>query len=75
MQPFIASFKSMNKIVDSCFSTKPVDLCNFDKNINQLRNALKSTDVSQTVKIHVIFNHLKQAIILLNNDGLGVWSE
>ena len=75
LQPYIASFKAMNKIVVSCFSTKQVDLCDFDTNISELRNALKSTGVSQTVKIHVILDHLKQAIMLLNNNGLGVWYE
>lgn len=73
--PYIASLKAMNKIVESCFTAKKVDLSDFDKNISELRNALKSTDVSQTIKIHVILDHLKQAIMLINNDGLGLWSE
>lgn len=75
LQPYIASFKAMNKIVTTCFSAKQADLTDFHKNLSEFRKALKSTGISQTVKIHIILEHLKQAIIFLNNDGLGLWTE
>ena len=75
LQPYIISFKAMNKIVNTCFSAKQADLSDFDKNLSEFREAFKSTGISQTVKIHIILAHLKQAITFLNNDGLGLWSE
>ena len=75
LQPYIVSFKAMNKIVNTCFSAKQADLSDFDKNLSELREALKSTGIFQTVEIHIILAHSKQAITFLNNDGLGLLSE
>lgn len=54
---------------------KKADITDFSKNLKELREALKSTEISQTLKIHIILEHLEEAIIFLNNDGLGLWSE
>lgn len=75
LQPYIAAFKAMNKIVEKCFAAKKADITDFNKNLKELREALKSTEISQTLKIHIILEHLEEAIIFLNNDGLGLWSE
>lgn len=75
LQPFIATFKAMNKIVETCFSTKKADTSELDKNLRELRTAFDSTGVSKTLKIHVLLDHLKDGLLYLSNDGLGVWSE
>lgn len=46
LQPFITSFKAMDKIVNTCFSAKQADLRDIDKNLRELRKALKSTGIS-----------------------------
>lgn len=75
IQPFIASFKAMNTIVDIYFTTNIVNITNINKHLTALRRAFQSTNVSQTLKIHVILDHLEQGLIHLNYDGLGLWSE
>lgn len=74
MVPFIAAFKAMDKIVNCCFSTKKVEE-NLDDYIGELKTALKATEVSETLKIHVILDHLKNGLHFLNGFGLGLWSE
>ena len=44
----------MNKIVDCCFSTSTPGQ-DLDKLIEELKKAYASTQVSVTLKIHVIF--------------------
>ncbi|GLV33234.1 hypothetical protein CBL_08402 [Carabus blaptoides fortunei] len=75
LQPYVAAFKTMNKIVHDCFSTQLADFTDLDENLKKLRKDLESTGTSQTLKMHIILDHLKEGISLLNNDGLGLWSE
>ena len=75
LQPYITAFKTMNEIVRDCFCTHRADTANLDENLIKLRKALESTGITQTLKIHIILDHLKQGISLLSNDGLGLWSE
>ena len=75
LQPYVAAFQTMNKIVHACFSMQRADITSLDENLNKLRKDLERTGISQTLKIYIILDHLKQGILLLNNDGLGLWSE
>lgn len=75
IQPFIAAFKVMNTIVDNYFTTNIVNITNLNMHLTELRKAFRSTNVSQTLKIHVVLDHLEQGLIHLNYDGLGLWSE
>lgn len=72
--PYVSALKAMDKIVSSTFSTTQID-SNLDNNIEELKRAYESTEVSTTLKIHVVIEHLKSCLHFLNNDGLGFWSE
>lgn len=76
IQPFVSVFKSMNKVVESCFSTKKYgSVSDLAKNIDELKKTFKAIDVSETLKIHVALHHLQHCLHFLGNDGLGLWSE
>ena len=76
LQPFISAFKAMNKVVKSCFSSKKVNLKDLRRNIVELKKTFEATEVSETLKIHVILNHIEQCFELVGGDkGLGIWSE
>ena len=73
--PFVTAFKAMDKVVHTCFATKRID-SDFYRNINDLKKAVLGTEVSITLKIHVLLEHTIQCLHLLDNaDGLGLWSE
>ena len=75
LKPFINCFKTMDKIVTSCFSMKRKD-DNLSNNINELKKHLSATTISETLKIHVLLVHLDQCLNFLENKrGLGFWSE
>ena len=62
----------MNKIV-SCFTAKKV-ITNLKNYVKQFKKCLLSTKVSETLKIHIIIEHLEQCIDFLGNDyGLGIF--
>ena len=75
--PYISTFRTMDKIVDTCFSTKrnnPIQ--DIDILINQLSKHLLSVNVTETLKIQILLKDVKQLLELLSNsDGLGLWSE
>ncbi|GLV37490.1 hypothetical protein CBL_10545 [Carabus blaptoides fortunei] len=75
LQPYVAAFKTMNNIVHDCFSTQRADITDLEENLKKLRKDLESTGTSQTLKMHIILDHLKEGISLLHKDGLGLWSE
>lgn len=74
MKGIISAFKSMNKVVQDCFSTNEVG-SELDKHINELNKNFKSTGVSETLKMHVLLKHLKHCLHFLDKRGLGLWSE
>ena len=44
--------------------------------IKKFKKAFLSTDISVTLKVHLLIQHTKQCLELLgNNVGLGIWSE
>ena len=74
MVPFIAGFKAMDKIVTSCFSVRSVGP-DLDKHVNKLKKAFASTGVSTTLKIYIILTHLNHCLLVLDQNGLGLWSD
>ena len=77
LMPFVESFKAMDKIVTNCFSSKvQVNKYELKKYFVHLENVFKATELSYTLKIHILLNHVLDTLLLLdNNDGLGLWSE
>lgn len=73
--PFVNAFKAMNKIVECCFSNTRTD-SDLSSCIKELKRALLATEVSETLKIHVVLEHVEECLGFLEYDtGLGVWSE
>lgn len=66
----------MNEVVHSCFSTTRKNNVDLAKNIEDLKKFFDATDVSESLKIHIILNHILQCLSFLDdNDGFGLWSE
>lgn len=74
IEPFIAVFKTMNKIVECCFSTSIVNN-DLPKYIAELRVFYKALDMAQTLKIHIVLEHLVSGLKFLEGCGFGPWSE
>lgn len=74
--PYVSAFKAMNRIVENCFSTKTTDVSSLKNEIAYLKKVVSSTDVSITLKMHILLDHLDEGLSFLNEDeGLGLWSE
>ena len=75
VQPIVMAYKSMDKIVQDCFSTAKVseDLSSDIKDLNRL---FEGTEINETLKIHVILHHLEHCLSNISNGrGLGLVSE
>lgn len=76
MTPFVAAFKAMNKIADNFFTVRRNGNEALQPLIEELKHAFLSTGISQTLKIHVLLDHLDDVLnILKSEEGLGLWSE
>lgn len=65
----------MDRIVNASFSTGFIDK-NLDSYISQFQKAFLATEISETLKVHVLTAHLKKCLEFLENrSGLGIWSE
>lgn len=75
--PYISAFRTMDKIVNACFSMKMNNsLQDIEILIEQLSKHLLSVNVTETLNIHILLKHVKQSLELLSNSyGLGLWSE
>lgn len=75
--PYITAFKIVDKIVNSCFSLKRLEpIENIRNLIAELHKVLLATAVSETLKIHVLLEHLNQCLEQIDSkQGLGLWSE
>lgn len=73
--PYVTAFKTMNKIVKNSFSHKVKNKQDLQKSINDIKLQLKSIDVTETLKIHVLISHVIECLEFLFEYGLGVWSE
>lgn len=75
IQPYISAFKAMNKVVHGCFSTKKVST-DINKHLEELSKCFYAIpNLSETLKIHILLNHVEDSIDFINNQGLGLWSE
>ncbi|CAH1106006.1 unnamed protein product [Psylliodes chrysocephalus] len=75
LQPFIAAFRAMDKIVHSCFAVRRVQ-SELSHHIKDLKTALLAIDVTETLKIHITLCHIEESLEFLNDDeGFGLWSE
>lgn len=74
LTPFVNAFRIMNKVVECCFSVRSV-ASDVGVHIKNLKKAIEATEVSQTLKLHVILKHTEQCLHYLKNKGLGIWSE
>lgn len=73
---FVAAFKSLDTLVTKYFSTTLGDLSTIDSDLKKFKNDFAATGVSETLKIHIITDHLKQSIQYLGQEyGLVFWSE
>ena len=77
IEAFVSSFKKMNEIVHNCFSiTRKNNDVDIARSIEELKKAFDATEVSESLKIHIILNHLLQCLTTLEeNEGFGLWSE
>ena len=73
--PFISAFKAMNLVVNSCFGTNNVDMKILPDLIENVNKMHMGTGVSQTLKIHAIFDHIEQCLTFLSGLSLGIMSE
>ena len=72
----MATFNTMNKIVHGYFAVQTISSENNLKTlIKELKIALKSIDASETLKIHILLNHLPDCLQFLDNSDLGLWPE
>lgn len=73
--PYISAFKAMDRLVTSCFSAKKIT-ADLDPILKEVRRAFLATEVSHTLKTHVLLQHvIPNLSILGNKTGLGLWSE
>ena len=73
--PFMSAFKDMNLVVNSCFGTNNVDMKILPDLIENVNKMHMGTGVSQTLKIHAIFDHIEQCLTFLSGLSLGIMSE
>lgn len=73
--PFVSAFKSMDKVVHSFFAVKASNLSNITGLIRDLQKDFIATEVSKTLKMHILLDHLEEGISSLGGKGLGLYSE
>lgn len=73
--PFVNAFKAMDKVVENSFSTRRVNDLKFSQALNDLNKLLPATEVSKTLKLHVLTDHLRDCINYLDGEGLGKKTE
>lgn len=71
--PYINVVKAMNKLVDCCFSSTVGD--DLEKHVKEFKKMCEATDLSTTLKLHVVFEHITDCLKYMNKNGLGTCSE
>ena len=76
MKPLVNALKCMDKVVTACFSTNVIK-DNIDILVDNLGKAILATDMTITLKMHVLLCHLIPILKLsyFNGRGLGVCTE
>lgn len=72
--PYIETFKSMDKLVNACFTTKKIDE-SFKQHLEELKRNYLATNLPIILKVHVLLEHLQQGLQFLKGNGLGLYSE
>ena len=73
--PFVDVFKAMDKIIDNCFSSHRNKTENLDTLLTNFRRAYEATELTVTLKFHVLLEHLTDCLKLLNNAVLELYSK
>lgn len=74
--PYIAAFKSINKVVDCYFTSKSWTGPSLAEHIMDLHKSLKAIDnLYETLKIHVILQHVEERLIFIEKTCLGCCSK
>ena len=73
VQPFVATFQALDKLVVACFDSQPVtgDITSL---LRCFSKAYLALEISTTVKVHVLITHLIPCLMNLGGQGLGVYS-
>lgn len=76
IQPFIKALKCFDKLVVGCFSSKIVRV-DVPALLSEFKEAYLETNLTVTLKIHAVFDHLVPTLNLpyFNGRGLGVCTE
>lgn len=67
----------MDETAYGCFATKKID-CDVDALLQDLKNNFLAIEISKTLKIHVLLDHLKKGLQFLSvkkGRGVGIWLE
>lgn len=67
--PFVNTIKVMNKIVESCFSVNEVKP-DLDAQIHELKKCFEATELSKTLEMHIILQHLRHCLNYLQKKVL-----
>lgn len=70
--PFVKVFRSLNKVVKSCFGYELEQ--NFERHINEFREEYLALSINVTPKIHAIFYHVAH-FCNFTKEGLGKYCE
>lgn len=55
--PFVQTLKTINKLVDACFKSNRLDQ-KWHEHLNELKRIYPATGLSNTLKVHVLLEHL-----------------
>lgn len=69
--PLISAFKAMDKLVNCCSSAREIG-SDLNKFVEELHEAFRGTEVSETLNIHVALKHIKHILHFLVKQGLGL---
>lgn len=72
--PIIETLKTLDKLVDASFKSVRLD-DTWKSHLTMLKLIYPATGLSNTLKVHVLFEHLGHGLHFLNGDSLGMWSE
>lgn len=72
--PFIQTLKSLNKLVDASFKCERLDMT-WKVYVEEFKRNFASTGLSNTLKVHVLLEHLQHGLYFLDGKSLGLWSE
>ena len=72
--PIVTTLKEFNKVVNSCFSIRKVDQ-EYSQHFESFEKVYRSTNLSTTLKTHVVFSHITPTLANLGGRGLGIVSE